>query len=140
MLFLVVIMRAQVDLGRALLADMAVRPEAILPHSLARSLLLEMERSPILHALFTRDTEVLGTVVDTAADDHTSLLRERTKSRVLDRQRQSRLLADSVRRTLEEPHSEQELHSAWPKITALIDHLVGRAHAALNHYRTTRRD
>ena len=29
-LFLVVIMRAQVDLGRALLADMAVRPEAIL--------------------------------------------------------------------------------------------------------------
>src|SRR5699024_2516947 len=61
-------------------------------------------------------------------------------SRVLDRQRQSRLLADSVRRTLEEPHSEQELHSAWPKITALIDHLVGRAHAALNHYRTTRRD
>ena len=79
-LFLVVIMRAQVDLGRALLADMAVRPEAILPHSLARSLLLEMERSPILHALFTRDTEVLGTVVDTAADDHTSLLRERTKS------------------------------------------------------------
>ena len=185
-LFLVVIMRAQVDLGLALLADMAVRPEAILPHSLARSLLLEMERSPILHALFTGDTEVLGTVVDTAADDRTSLLRERTKSmesyflllgeeglvrpdlspqellhaygsiitgflfrpllleqqdqRVLDRQRQSRLLADSVRRTLEEPHSEQELHSAWPKITALIDHLVGRAHAALNHYRTTRRD
>src|SRR5699024_9725875 len=43
-------------------------------------LLLEMERSPILHALFTGDTEVLGTVVDTAADDRTSLLRERTKS------------------------------------------------------------
>lgn len=185
-LFFVVLLRVQLALGRSFLTDMAARPEAILPHALARTLYMELQRSPILHALFTSDTEVLGTIVETAAEDRTELFEERLRtmesyflllsehglvradltprellhvygsiltgslfypplleqqSRTrIDRERQGELLADSVRRTLEEPHSDQHLHSARPKITALIDHLVGRAHAALDHYRTTRRE
>lgn len=185
-LFFVVLLRVQLALMRSLLTDMATRPEAILPHALAQSLYAELQRSPILHALFTSDTEVLGTIVETAAEDRTELFEERLRtmesyflllgehglvradlappemlhvygstitgalfypplleqqSRTrIDRERQGELLADSVRRALEEPYSAQDLYSAWPKITALIDHLVGRAHTALDHYRTTRRE
>lgn len=188
-LFFVVLMRVQTNLGRTLVADMAARPEAILPHAQASALYRELERSPILHALFTSDTEVLGTVVEVAAHDHTDLFAERIRTLesyfrllsehhlvrtdlspqellhtygsitagalfyppllerqkeshpALGRERQGELLADSVRRALEEPHSEQALHQAWPQVTALFDHLVGRARTALDHYRTTiRRD
>ncbi|CAL9414206.1 hypothetical protein SUDANB121_01734 [Nocardiopsis dassonvillei] len=64
-LFGMVVVRAQVQVGTGLIEGMRADPAMIMPAAVARSLYLVQEDTPLVNAIFTRDGSALGSVVET---------------------------------------------------------------------------
>ena len=67
-LFLTVVMRAQHGMISRLLRLMHEEPDAVRPSEIARNIYLLQFDAPIIRALFTNDTEALGTISRAATD------------------------------------------------------------------------
>ncbi|GAB3719051.1 helix-turn-helix domain-containing protein [Nocardiopsis nanhaiensis] len=76
-LFLTVVMRAQHGMVTRLVQLMREDPEAVRPSEIARNIYLLQFGAPIIRAIFTNDTEALGTLSRTVTDQVGDLAKAR---------------------------------------------------------------